>query len=996
MSSRVAAHVHLARNAGELWPAAIQPWFEHACRDSWRSRLPTVALVPSRAHGYFLRSRLLEHELSFAGIHFWTAFEIRDFLTAKFLPERTVATRENLHLLIAAAAEAQPAEPAAAAVALAPDHFLRVIDSVEAAGWDFAETGLPSLKNLAREFKRLVADAGLQTLTQADEFLLREAQKNAVVIGPLLVCGFNVAHWPLWKILRGACSAATQATICLTQSRAQLADIDAAWVGSWEEIFGAAQQTPALDAEESFAHFAEAVELGAPGNKAGVSFRVGASTLEQAQAAVVQSLAWLADDRCERLGIMFPGYGALSREVAALLETRGIPHNDVIGHLRPGVFESEAWQAWLAAQENPRIGTLVRFTRACPAAIIAPLRSDAIEGVLRNAFNDILINDLAVLAAFLDREQNSDAKKEVGRFLKSFELLPESAPLAQFNQTAASIFKKFEWQEQAAEIARQSVQLQKFAAPISRRAYLRWLSEIIDSFQRVRADNGAHPYAKVHLVSYDQAHGQRWSHLIFTSLNEAVWPARPVESGYLSEHEIDALNANIVRLNREITREGRQGQGHLTVAEGKAFCVGPSQQRWFAQRQFLDLIESVEIELCATAGLSDEKDPARRLKPGDFFNRLFFADRAAPVSDRDMDSLHELTRRWVEASRVFLPQAHDEGETAPMLRAFHARRDQTQRFGEFEFALKTTPPEPLTIPCTSWDRVISAPAAVWMKHLVGLEEPIYEEEAEPWGRALGTWAHNWLARISAKENRFAPFPPPAEFFTIVRNAANQTRADVETLVANVGRTLPAWWFSVWGQAAYVSGRIARQAGAIEGWPNVATEFSLKPPVEVLLDGSGILRVLGRIDLLLADGSQVAGGALDFSRSSVWIVDYKTGGNKPISANELRNGRGFQLALYALALRQLGAARVAMSIVRPDTPATPQLQFEHLDEFAPVWKELCRMQESGLFGALGEMRSEFGRGTVYPLATLEIDADVLAGKWEKTHPGFVLEEDETIW
>jgi hypothetical protein len=52
-----------------------------------------------------------------------------------------------------------------------------------------------------------------------------------------------------------------------------------------------------------------------------------------------------------------------------------------------------------------------------------------------------------------------------------------------------------------------------------------------------------------------------------------------------------------------------------------------------------------------------------------------------------------------------------------------------------------------------------------------------------------------------------------------------------------------------------------------------------------------------------------------------------------------------------------------------------------------------MQDSGIFGANGDMRSEFGAGAVYPLATLEIDADVLANKWDKTHRGFVHEEED---
>ncbi|MBV9008623.1 MAG: PD-(D/E)XK nuclease family protein [Verrucomicrobia bacterium] len=987
------SRVYLGASFEQHWRFAAAPWFAQACRNSWKSALPMIVLVPSRAHGYFLRSRLLNADLNFAGIHFWTPVDARAFLSARFPASLATGTRENLHLLLAAAAEAQDAQPSAASVALEPDSLLHVIDKIEAAGWNVGETSLPGLDEVVEEFHQLLTGAGLQTLHQTDERLLQSTVQSTPVIGSLLLYGFNSTHWPLWTILRATCRAASDATICLDQLRLNFAEFDAAWIGSWEENFGAGEQLPADDAAPHLAEYAEAVELGNIAKTRGtVSFLVGADTVGQAKAIVAQTFLWLADDRCERLGIVFPGYGALSREVAALLNAAGVPHNDSIGHLRPGPFETELWQAWLALQESTGVSTFARFVRACPHRLIAPLHADEIEEALRNAFDQILINDLAVLAAYLDRDGNSERKRAIAAWVRSITRLPDRATLSQFNETADRIFKAFGWTAQAQEIARQSAQLKKFGSQISRRAYLRWLSEIIDSFQRVRDDNGSHPYAKVHLTSYDHAHGQHWSHLILTSLNEGVWPVRPVESGYLSERQIDELNARIIAHNKGVTRQGSQGEGHITVREGKAFCIGPRQQRSLARRQFLDLIEGTGAALCATVGLSDESDPARRLKPGDFFNRLFHADRGQPVSDQQMNSLNEQTRDWISGARIFQAEPTDGNTTGQMLRAFRARRDITQPFGEFEFALKRPPHQPVTIPCTDWDRVVRAPAAIWMKNFAGIEPPIYEEGTEPWMRTIGTWVHDWLERISPgrSDNTFSAFPAAAEFLAGVRNAADATRAEVERLVADVGRTLPPWWFSVWSQAAFFSGKLARLIGALGGWPEVASEFRLIPPVPVQVNGDGILRVDGRIDLLLASGVPNDG---TFRGRTVWIIDYKTGSKAVMKASELEKGNGFQLALYALALRQLGADEVQMSVVKPQEPAEPQLTLRDLAGFERVWDELCRMQETGIFGARGEMRSEFGAGAIYPLATLEIDADVLAEKWERTHRGFVREEED---
>jgi hypothetical protein len=53
-----------------------------------------------------------------------------------------------------------------------------------------------------------------------------------------------------------------------------------------------------------------------------------------------------------------------------------------------------------------------------------------------------------------------------------------------------------------------------------------------------------------------------------------------------------------------------------------------------------------------------------------------------------------------------------------------------------------------------------------------------------------------------------------------------------------------------------------------------------------------------------------------------------------------------------------------------------------------------MQENGVFGMLGEIRSAFTFTGVYPLATLAIDKDFLRDKWRRTHPAFAgIEQDE---
>jgi len=52
-----------------------------------------------------------------------------------------------------------------------------------------------------------------------------------------------------------------------------------------------------------------------------------------------------------------------------------------------------------------------------------------------------------------------------------------------------------------------------------------------------------------------------------------------------------------------------------------------------------------------------------------------------------------------------------------------------------------------------------------------------------------------------------------------------------------------------------------------------------------------------------------------------------------------------------------------------------------------------MQRTGVFGMKGEIRPAFGYSAPYPLATLQIDNDILEDKWELTHPALMLEKEE---
>src|SRR5205823_1970856 len=114
--------------------------------------------------------------------------------------------REHLRLLLAIAAEEcmkLPEDPAlrekrmleaaflaAKSVARTPDHLLRTIDRLGAAGWDFAAVELPALRDVEARFQRQLADCGFELIHTADRRALNQISTSPPIFANILVIGF--------------------------------------------------------------------------------------------------------------------------------------------------------------------------------------------------------------------------------------------------------------------------------------------------------------------------------------------------------------------------------------------------------------------------------------------------------------------------------------------------------------------------------------------------------------------------------------------------------------------------------------------------------------------------------------------------------------------------------------------------------------------------------------------------------------------------------------
>jgi hypothetical protein len=999
----MAVTLYLMNSAQDAWDNVVRPWFEKVATGGLQKQ-PFTVVTASRSQAYFFRNRLLAEGKSLFGVKFLSPPQLREFLLRD--GDLRVPLREHLRLLLAVTAEefanikqSDQTLLTAKSVARDPDRFLRAFDEVRAAGWTFDEIDSPELREIAARFEVHARECGFTFLHAADRTGLAHVQRSQPLFSTLLLFGFDAAHWPLWPLLEAATRAAAEVTVILNDPRDEARDLDEAWIGTWEETFGPAET---IAPGETNSPGALTQSLPIPASE--IHFAIGRDTTRQARAIVALAAKFLADWRCERLGILFSGPGALPRLVASFLESAGIAHNDGIAHVAASAFDDEAWRAWLELQQAHRIKPLFRFLRVAEAGIFGGMPASQLEDTLQRAYNNVLIDDVTLLSDYCARSIETRDGEAAARQLEKVRFLPERATLTDFLSQTRAAFSMLGWKERWTELERLSRNWnERFTPEFSKKIYLRWLQELFGAPSLQRDDLGANPYARVHLLTYAEAQNQPWSHLIFAGLNDEASAEFNTEFAFVRDAKVEELNRKNKTLNRRASKRGRHGEGHWSVREGKTLLLGPNEQRQVRRREMLNLVESVTAAMGATTSLYSEATPSRIANPNEFFSWLYFNARGRGVSQQTLQILEEQTRSWLKEWSPVDAQKVDSMSVGRTRYAFDARR-QLRAAGEYEFALRSPPDQDISLSVTDWQAAVRSPASVWMKAFLGVEADT--DAANAWPLATGQWVHRWLADsvCDGNERKFVDVNRANEIRGRIATEAREFRLCITALCTGRGRVLPDWWHSGWSNAFYIADCLAAKVSDLHDWSEMAVEWSLDNPTSIPVSRTATLRVRGRIDLILArqkfQQSQIG-------YKDLWVVDYKTGRQRGFSLKELRkkdtperklrrqliDGRGVQLALYALAVSALGAQHVQLTLLSPAEELKSQFDLAAVVAQNDFWTQLQRMQETGVFGMLGPVHAEFGFVAQYPLATLPVDVDLLEEKWALTHPAFVAEKVE---
>ncbi len=910
--------------------------------NAWRADKPSAILVPDSFAAASLKRKLALENIPLLGIEILTPGRLRQRLSTG--SETLIAVREELVLLLRQAAQSLPDNPFARSVLTDPQAFLRDLDTLDAAGWEGSELRFAPAAELAQAFRTTCQEAGVQTTRQAD----RVAIGGKAVLTHLLVTGFGPDQVEHDFLLQAAATAADEVNYIFSQPPSDQA-FDFAWADAWEARLGPPEETDLAE------------EDAPPEPPEATQFLLHHNPLEEAAHIARQCLHWLDQHPAPRIGIVLPHRSLpLGREITLALDAAKVPYYDAGGHLaaRPAGFL--LLQAWSAMQETRRLPEAVAFIRALRAhRQLSGGQADKLLKHLREAFEQTMTDDLAVLFAACKEQE------PVADFARAWPELPEHTGLEAFLEAARPVLERFAWPERMDFLTeRLGLLASRLSGSVERRAFLGWLGVVVDIPGRTRSTHGQHPFGRVAVVTAREALSERWTHLIFAGMCGKQW--QPVEpaSGLLDEASIARLNH---RAGYRPEGTGGQAPSHgrlLTHGERAALVIAACEH----------LAHSPGTSLVYSASLHDS--PA--------------ATQSSPVNEPFLKAYREATghlpdearlRALADATAQRLGQARPRETfrgSAHFIGVHQNRRNHALPFDGHFFGFDTPPPCGLDFSFSQWENAFKHPGYTWIKQAIACDTLWRPEEGAGREMVIGTWVHDWLNPLPNSDN-WVPLPTTKLWRELIRERTAGLRTRLATAYTEANRQLPDWCQEVISQAQNMADELAEAVVAAGPGDEVCGEYALPVGELELVPDVLTLRARGRIDLMARLSASAPNTGM------VWLLDFKTGKRDPITDKRLSRGEGLQLALYALALRQLGYHPVHFSLLSPGKSLQQQLTAEDALGQESLWQGVADIHRTGTLGHRGAYRSDFSFSGHYPLANLPIAANVLAAKWAHTHP-----------
>ena len=365
--------------------------------------------------------------------------------------------------------------------------------------------------------------------------------------------------------------------------------------------------------------------------------------------------------------------------------------------------------------------------------------------------------------------------------------------------------------------------------------------------------------------------------------------------------------------------------------------------------------------------------------------KLYHSEQGFPLTTAQLKAFATATHAWLLANHDPKPEPDSLlGNVTATAIAYQARRDAQQPFGPFEFSYREPPKRGLRFSCTTWESLLKRPASVWLEQVLKAPKPKTFTESPQWSLAVGTWVHHWLRLEEVVP--FQRLSQPTAWRQSVTTHAHTFHHTIQRAYSQAGRLIPDWWQGIWNEAYACATNLATALEGVDGWNYLAVEWKLPKSLETTVGPQGRLTLDGRMDLVLANApvtlDKVPG---EPASVALWVIDFKTGRDRPLNQQRLQRGDGLQIALYAMAWRALGYTQVQASLLSPHAPLEAQLAVNDLLQEQNLWEGLAAVQATGRVGMYGNVQDKYAFVGDYPVATLPVPQAILRTKWQRSHP-----------
>ena len=938
------AELFLSRFAEGEWREAVRPWLE-AGRGTLERAL---VVVPTRGHAQALKQRCIEEGIPLLGVEFLTPSLARKKRGSPAGLGRNLQLLVVRHLIEARLAPLEPGDPARGLWKSLESDLEAALDDFEElvrGGFNASHFPKVELAQLFGAMKAWVEGHGyVLGPVQDGQDAVRDINEGLEpVASRLLILAGGPEGWPDYlghmALIRRCGPARVVLAMPELLGRGESGET---WVEFWERSLGVAAQSIGLaDPEETCAPVAE-LWSGAGGSADRARVLVGATKADEME-RVAAEVGRLVAGGAANVAIVFPAAGPSHARLLGLLDARGIAYADLIGSV--GTPPAEVRIQAAVADFYERGCRLEELLALWPLLLGEGRTKVAMGGARRVCewlFDETQAHAIEPHLSALDAAQDEDAR-EVARVARLLlpswpDSLPPSEALDRFERACAAL---------GATVPPGWPALREFAArtdeALPARALLGAIRSFLPEKGPVSTSRGRSAFARVTVTTSRRAAGAAWSDCILAGSNAGVWPARRESSCWLDDDARKALGAAAPGLILQ-TADDR------ALIERQLYCA---------------VARNTRDGVIFSAALFDEEDPEMRLAPNPWLERVL-----SRMGCFAKGSVAGPFGSAAPGAAAALPGGG--GGLEEWSRIWKGRRDPGLPFDEFFLGDPEGRFRPARLSALQIEKAVEDPARLWFGAVLGVRQVGWLPFARAREKAIGTLVHRALALA------FGGPPSGAGFARMPPRAEVEERLGAEIGRARELRPRDRYWESFHLDAALAARQLVARVYELPKAAFCAAEVRIPDGATIPVGGGDRVAVSGKMDLVLT-------GSAGWLGAQVEIIDFKTGGDPPLSPRSMASkGASLQLGVYLQAARSMGAeGRVWM--LKPEAGAR-SIGMDMVDAACALLPAIGDHLRTGLYGALTTDRTEFSQRFEWPLACAPIAEAVLRAKFAVTFGG----------